>query len=97
MLIAIMPDEIHKLNNFTLYSQNPETLLCCGVTTDIESEAVFSAIDEIPTGQEQRCLPQSYGKYLNLARIEQGLAEHKGNEYLLAAAEAAYTEGVNSI
>lgn len=76
MLIAIMPDEIHKLENFMLYSQNPNTLLCCGITNDTESSAVFYEVTEIPTGQEQRCLPQSYGKNLNLERIEHGIADY---------------------
>lgn len=83
MLISIMPEEIHKLNDFKLYAQNPNTLLCCGVTNDTESTAVFSEITEIPTGQEQRCLPQSYGIHLNLERIERGLAD-----YTAAQAEA---------
>lgn len=76
MLIAIMPDEIHKLENFMLYSQNPNTLLCCGITNDTESSAVFYEVTEIPKGQEQRCLPQSYGKNLNLERIERGIADY---------------------
>ena len=96
MLIAIMPDEIHKLSDFVLYSQNPNTLLCCGITNDTESKAVYTEISEIPAGQEQRCLPQSYGTHLSIERIERGLEDYMQYEVLLAAAEAAYEEGVNT-
>lgn len=87
MLIAIMPNEIHKLNDFQLYSQHPQTLLCCGITNDTESKDVFTEITEILEGQEQRCLPQSYGKYLTLEQIEQGLENYTAPQRIIAENE----------
>ena len=97
MLISIMPDEIHKLNDFQLYSQNPVSLLCCGVTNDTESEAVFTEIAEIPSGQEQRCLPKGYGRYLNLVQIEQGLKDYTEPQRLIAEYEAELADAENAL
>ena len=97
MLIAIMPEEIRKLNNFTLYTQDPTTLLCCGITNDAPINANYLPIRDILSGQEQRCLPPTFGKYLSLSRIEEALSQRKNDDDILTAVETAYQEGVNSI
>lgn len=97
MLISIMPSEIHKLSDFQLYSQNSKTLLCCGMTNDIVSNVDYTEIEEIPTGQEQRCLPQGYGKYLTLEQIEQGLKNYTEPQRLIAEYEEKLADAENAL
>lgn len=56
-------------SDFNLLAQNMQTYEVCGYT---EQEG-YTAVEDIPSGFEQRVLPPQYGIYLNLQQINTGL------------------------